>query len=205
MLRRRLLLQALPLIAPLIGLARFARAAADPAAFVKEVGDQLVAVINSPGSFSDKRAQLRAIVDRHVDVEGIARFCLGRYWHRATPEQQREYVSIFHDVLVNSITGHLGEYKGVHYTMGRVTPHDDNTVWVTTTIYRPNNPPADVQWVIANQGGDFKIEDLVVEGTSLRLTQRSDYASYLQHHNDDVGALIEAMRRLLAQQSEQKG
>jgi phospholipid transport system substrate-binding protein len=169
------------------------------------VGDQLVGIINSPGSFADKRARLRAIVDRTVDVEGIARFCLGRYWHLATPDQQREYVAIFHDVLVNSITGHLGEYKGVHYTLGRVTPHDDNTVWVTTTIYRPNNPPADVQWVIASQGGGFKIEDLVVEGTSLRITQRSDYTSYLQHHDNNVGDLIAAMRRLLAQQSEQQG
>lgn len=201
MLRRRVLLQALPLL----GIAVPVRAATDPASFVREVGDQLVAVINSPGSFADKRAQLRAIVDRNVDVEGIARFCLGRYWRLATPEQQREYVAVFHDVLVNSITGHLGEYKGVHYTLGRVTPHDDNTVWVTTTIYRPNNPPADVQWVIASQGGTFRIEDLVVEGTSLRLTQRSDYASYLQHHDNNVGELISAMRRLLARQSEQNG
>ena len=37
--------------------------------------------------------------------------------------------------------------------------------------------------------------DVVAEGTSLRLTQRSDYASYLTHNGNDVEKLIAAMRR----------
>lgn len=176
-----------------------ALAVADPRAFVRDVGNQLVNVINGPGGFNAKRAQLRQIIDRTVDVDGIARFCLGRFWRRATPQQQQDYVALFHDVLVNSIAGHLGDYKGVHYTLGRTTPHDD-MVWVATTISRPNNPDADVEWVISMAGGSPKVADLVVEGTSLRLTQRSDYTSYLQHNGDNVQSLIDAMRRMLANQ-----
>ena len=199
MLERR---RFLPLLA-LAPAALFGRraAAADPAGFVREVGDQLVAVINSPDSMASKRGQLQKIIDRNVDVDGIARFCLGRFWRTATPQQQQDYLALFHQVMVNSIAGHLGEYKGVRYTLGRVAPHDD-TVWVDTTIKRPNNPDADVQWVIANANGGQKIEDLVVEGTSLRLTQRSDYTSFLQHNGDNVQALIEAMRRTLTRASQ---
>ncbi len=191
---------------PLIGLApallwRRRAQAADPAGFVREVGDQLVGVINGPGSTVDKRGQIRQIIDRFVDVDGIGRFCLGRFWRLATPPQRQDYLALFHQVLVTSISGHLGEYKGVRYTLGRVSPHDD-TVWVGTTIFRPNNPQADVQWVIATIDGGQKIEDLVVEGTSLRLTQRSDYAGFLQHNGDNVQALIDAMRRTLAQASQ---
>lgn len=175
--------------------------AAEPRAFVHDVGDQLVNVINGPGGFAEKRAQLQRIVDRAVDVDGIARFCLGRFWRLATPQQQQDYVALFHQVLLNSIAGHLGEYKGVHYVLGRTTPHDDLT-WVSTTISRPNNPDADVEWVISMTGGGPKIEDLVVEGVSLRLTQRSDYASYLQHNGNSVQALIDAMRRILANQKQ---
>jgi phospholipid transport system substrate-binding protein len=36
---------------------------------------------------------------------------------------------------------------------------------------------------------------VVAEGTSLRLTQRSDYTSFLSQHNGDVGALIAALKR----------
>ncbi len=193
-------------IFPIIGFApallwRQRAQAADPAGFVRQVGDQLIGVINGPGAMADKRAQIRQIIDRFVDVDGIGRFCLGRFWRLATPQQRQDYLALFHQVLVTSISGHLGEYKGVRYTLGRVSPHDD-TVWVDTTIFRPNNPQADVQWVIASVDGGQKIEDLVVEGTSLRLTQRSDYAGFLQHNGDNVQALIDAMRRTLTKASE---
>ena len=56
-----------------------------------------------------------------------------------------------------------------------------------------------MQWLIADVNGQPKIEDVIAEGTSLRLTQRSDYVSYLQHNGESVQALINALRQQLAQ------
>ncbi|HEY0425914.1 MAG TPA: ABC transporter substrate-binding protein, partial [Rhodopila sp.] len=61
------------------------------AAFVKATGDKLVAVVNGRGSASAKRAQMTQVINSDVDVDGIGRFCLGRYWRQATPEQQKQY------------------------------------------------------------------------------------------------------------------
>ena len=44
----------------------------------------------------------------------------------------------------------------------------------------------------------------MAEGTSLRLTQRQDYASYLSHNNDSIDALINAMRQQAAQAGERR-
>jgi phospholipid transport system substrate-binding protein len=167
-------------------------------AFVKATGDKLVAVVNSPESDREKRAKLTAIIDSAVDVDGVARFCLGRFWRVASPQQQQRYMELFHQVLVNNITAKLGEYRGVRFTMGRAQQRDDNAV-VSTVVERPNNPPTNVDWVISNPAADPKIIDVVAEGTSLRLTQRQDYASYLSHNNNDIDALIDAMRQQIAQ------
>jgi ABC-type transporter MlaC component len=96
--------------------------------FVKGIGDKLVAVVNGPGSERDKRERLTQIIDSGVDVEGVARFCLGRFWRNATPEQQKRYMELFHQVLVNNITSKLGDYQGVRFTMGRAQQRDDNDV-----------------------------------------------------------------------------
>jgi phospholipid transport system substrate-binding protein len=168
------------------------------AAFVKSTGDRLVGVVNGPGSISAKRAAMTQIINNDVDVEGIARFCLGRYWKQATPEQQKQYLALFHEVLVTNITAKLGEYRGVTFTMGRSRPQDEEAV-VSTTVIRPNNPPTAVDWIIANLSGAPKIIDVVAEGTSLRLTQRQDYGSYLQHNNGNVDALISAMKNQVSQ------
>ena len=82
-------------------------------AFVKGIGDRLVAVVNSPDSDRDKRAKLTAIIDGAVDVDGVARFCLGRFWRNASAEQQQRFTQLFHQVLVNNITSKLGDYQGV--------------------------------------------------------------------------------------------
>jgi phospholipid transport system substrate-binding protein len=70
---------------------------------------------------------------------------------------------------------------------------------VSTVVERPNNPPTNVDWVVSNPGSDPKIIDVVAEGTSLRLTQRQDYASYLSHNNNSIDALIDAMRQQVAE------
>lgn len=187
-------------VSALLPISAWAQATDKAAGFVKSTGDKLVAVVNGPGSASSKRAQMTQIIDRNVDVDGIGRFCLGRFWRQATPEQQKEYLTLFHEVLVTNITAKLGEYQGVTFTLGRSKPQDEEAI-VSTTVVRPNNPPTAVDWVIANPSSSPKIVDVVAEGTSLRLTQRQDYASYLSHNNGKVDALIAAMKNQVSQNS----
>ncbi|HVZ10265.1 MAG TPA: ABC transporter substrate-binding protein [Rhodopila sp.] len=168
------------------------------AVFVKATGDKLVAVINGPGSDADKRAALTRIIDQAVDVDGVARFCLGRFWRKATPEQQKQYLELFRTVLVINISAKLGQYQGVAFAMGRRRMQDEDAA-VMTTVLRPNNPPADVDWIISNPATRPQIIDVVAEGTSLRLTQRQDYASFLSRNNEDINSLIAAMRQQVAQ------
>lgn len=199
MIHRRHLLT-LTAVSALLPLSVRAQATDKASAFVKSTGDRLVGVVNGPGSAASKRAAMTQILNTDVDVDGIGRFCLGRFWRQATPDQQRQYLQLFHEVLVTNITAKLGEYQGVTFTMGRSRTQDEEAV-VSTTVIRPNNPPTAVDWIIANPTTSPKIIDVVAEGTSLRLTQRQDYASYLTHNNNSVDALIAAMKNQVSQNS----
>ena len=165
--------------------------------FVNTFARELTAIVNGPQPAAQKKAALGPVIDRNVDVAKIARFCLGRFWASATPAQQAQYTTIFHRVLLNEISGHLGEYRGVTYSMGGETSQGANTL-VGTTINRPNAPAANVQWVVDSSSGSPKVIDVVAEGTSMRLTQRSDYASYLSRHGNEISALLTALQQQLA-------
>jgi phospholipid transport system substrate-binding protein len=170
--------------------------AAGAETFLRSFADQLVAIVNGPGDIATKRGALQPVVDRDVDVATIARFCLGRAWAGASPSQQQKFVAVYRQVLMRDISGHLGDYQGVTYSIGGSRAQGDNVV-VQTTINRPNVPPADVGWVIS-AGSAPKVLDVVAEGTSLRLQQRDDYASYLRRHGNNVDALISALQAQLA-------
>jgi phospholipid transport system substrate-binding protein len=201
MLTRRSLLAASAAFAAL-ALVRLPRAyaaasASQASAFVNGFATQLIQIVNGPEPAAQKKAALGPVIDENVDVPKIARFCLGRFWSSASPAQQSEYTQIFHQVLLNSISGHLGDYKGVTYTLTSDRQQGADEL-VGTIITRPNSPAANVQWVVDSSTGSPKIVDVVAEGTSLRLTQRSDYASYLERHGNDIGALLQALHRQLA-------
>lgn len=167
---------------------------ASASAFVQNLGAKLTGIINGPGSTEQKSAALTRIIDTDVDVAGVARFVLGRFWRLATPQQQSEYEALFHKVLIASITGKIGDYEGVRFTVGRTTSRPEGQV-VSSTIVGPKKPSATVDWVVNQVDGSPKIVDVVAEGTSLRLTQRADYSSFLVQHHDNVQALLDALRR----------
>ena len=195
MQKRRTLLAILTAIA-IAGGAGGARAdtAGTAASFIDKLMRDLTAVINDSNPLRERQAALEKLVDANVDVTEVARFCLGRFWRVATPPQQREYLVLFHRVLVNSVTEKLGDYKGVTYSVGHGMPRDE-IVSVPTIVNRPGTAPNKVEWVVSMANGSPKIIDVIAEGVSLRLTARSDYASYLQRNNNDVQALIDALRR----------
>ncbi len=67
---------------------------------------------------------LAGIIDAAVDVNGVARFCLGRYWRTATPAQQQQYIKLFRDMLVTNISAKLGEYQGATFSVGATQGRD---------------------------------------------------------------------------------
>ena len=201
MLTRRALLTYSAAATALLATGSWANAMAQPAGdatgFVVQLGNALVAIVNGSGSYEDKKRRLGPLIEEAVDVDGIARFCLGRFWRTASQQQQQQFSQLFHAVLLNNITGKLGQFEGVTFKPTTTTQRDGDSL-VGTTIRRPNQQPNNVQWVVSQATGRPKIIDVIAEGTSLRLTQRSDYAAYISHNNNDVDALITAMRRQVA-------
>jgi phospholipid transport system substrate-binding protein len=165
--------------------------------FVKSTADRLAAIVNSAGSPQDKRRPLKEVLDSTVDVDDIARFCLGRFWPIATPDQQKQYTALVHELLVREIAGHFGEYQGVRVTVGLARASADTEV-VITMVEGPSKPASQIDWVVSTASGGPKIVDLLSEGISLRLTQSSEFTSYLARHQYNVDDLIEALRKKIA-------
>lgn len=179
-----------------------ARAAPSPqaaASFIQQAGREMAADLNAPGSTASKEPVLVAFMNRIVDVDEVGRFCLGRFWRVATPQQQQQYLQLFRTALTNAVVVRLGDYQGggVALTVVRAEPAADG-VHVATKITKPGSEPYNVTWVVDGTDGQPRIVDVVAEGVSLRQTQRSDYASYLQQHGGNVEALIQALRAQVA-------
>ena len=152
MLTRRIAMITLGASGPLISPGRFrhafAQAGTQAVAFVKSTSDRLVTITNGAASPAEKRAQLEQVVNATVDVDDIAHFCLGRFWRLATPEQQKQYMVLFHDLLVTKIGDHLGEYRGVRVSMGLARASEDTEIVITIVERRNSRRCRWIGWLV---------------------------------------------------------
>jgi phospholipid transport system substrate-binding protein len=197
-MRRRFLLIAV--CCAIIGIAilipsRPAAAAADPAAVITDLGNQALQVLGRNVNPNVRVARFRQLFVEDFDVPRIARFVLGRYWRVATPQQQQEFVRLFTDYIAMVYANRLAEYSGenLKVTGSRAAP--DGSL-VSSEIVRPNGaPPAQVEWLLTQSGGTYKISDVIVEGVSMAVTQRSEFASVIERDGGQVQGLITALRQ----------
>jgi phospholipid transport system substrate-binding protein len=175
----------------------------DPAratAFVRDAGNDLVAAINDTRvDVTVRRERVAVVLRRAIDIEGTGRFILGRYVRQASPAELAEYGRLFDDIIVRNLSARFGEYRGVRFSLGRSQQRTEEDVLVNTIIERPNQPPFSLDWRVADVGGQPKVVDVIAEGTSLRLTTRSEYAAVIQRNGGRVAALLDAMRNQIAQ------
>lgn len=206
--RRTLLLAAAAIPAAAL-LTPPAIAAVDPqraAAFINAAGNELVAAMNTPGlDIAARRARVAAVLRRVIDIEGTGRFILGRYARQATPAELQEYQRLFDETIVRNLSARFGEYRGVRFAMGRSQQRLEDDVLVNTVIEPPNIAAFSMDWRVSEVGGQPKVVDVIAEGTSLRLTQRSEYAAVIQRNGGRVAPLLDAMRNQIAQLAAREG
>jgi phospholipid transport system substrate-binding protein len=193
-LRRSLLPAAFALFIGAIVSAPSARAAADPAALINDLGNRALDVLGKNVSPSQREARFRELFDQDFDVPTIARFVLGRYWRVATAAQQQEFVRLFAAYTALAYSNRLAEYSGetLRVTGSRLEP--DGSI-VTSEIVRTNGaPPAKVDWRLNRIDGTYKITDVIVDGISMAVTQRSEFASVIQRHGGQVQGLLTLLR-----------
>lgn len=192
---RRFILGALASAPMLVAMAGAAQALTPDAAksFINESGNKLVAIVNGSASDSAKAGQLRDLVNQIVDVDQVGDYVLGRYINVATPAQHQQFQSLFHQLLSYNITYQIKAYQGVSFTVNGATAQG-NDVLVDTTITAPGKAPADVGWVVEDKSGQPQIIDVIVAGTSLRITTRNDYAGVITDNGGQVSALLTAMQ-----------
>ena len=175
---------------------------ADPARatqFIQSTGQDLVAALNSNAPVERRRQQVAAILHRAVDVEGVGRFILGRWWRQASAAEQQEYMKLFEETLIRNLSARFGEYQGVRFSLGRAQQRTEDDVLVNTIIERPNIAPFSLDWRVGDVNGQPRVVDVIAEGTSLRLTTRSEYSAVITRNGGRVSALLDAMRNQVAQ------
>jgi phospholipid transport system substrate-binding protein len=198
MVRRSLLTAALIVVAVLLAPAIPAAGAADPTALISNLGSRALEVLGKDATQSQRVERFRQLLREDFDIPGIARFVLGRYWNIATEEQRTEFTKLFENYIAIAYATRLAEYTGEKFKVTGSRRDADGAI-VTSQIVRPQGAaPVKVDWRLTGRDGAYKISDVSVDGISMAVTQRSEFASVIQHNGGQVQGLLTMLREKTA-------
>jgi phospholipid transport system substrate-binding protein len=167
--------------------------------FIQQLGDQAIAVIADKNLNQDQRTdKFRDMLSTSFDLPTIGRFVIGRSWNAASPGQQQEYMKLFESLVIKTYSDRFALYTGEGFQVTAVRPESEKDSIVNSEITHPDgSEPTSVDWRVRNKDGKLGIIDVVVEGVSLSVTQRQEYASIIQHDGGKLDGLLALMRKQL--------
>jgi phospholipid transport system substrate-binding protein len=198
MMRRALLTSLLILIATPALAAAPSVNPTDAVGFMNQLWNQAAELLTKKTDTAIRQARFRQLFHEDFDSAGIARFVLGRYWRSASQEEQQEFVKLFEDYVVFVYTARLASFGGETFKV-RGSRSDGDGVIVATDVISPGSAsPLRIDWRLVNDSGAYKINDVIVEGVSMAVTQRAEFASVVQRSGGQLRGLIALMREKTA-------
>ncbi|MGH7828934.1 MAG: MlaC/ttg2D family ABC transporter substrate-binding protein, partial [Candidatus Binatia bacterium] len=146
---------------------------------VKVTLDNVLAVLSKARSKSDakrddRRRQLRMIIYPRFDFSEMARRSLGSQWRRLTPEEQKDFVEIFTDLLENAYVSKIESYTDEKLVYVRET-EEKEFAQVDTKILTRKGEEFSLIYKLHLVNGEWKVYDVVVENISLVNNYRSQF------------------------------
>ncbi len=164
--------------------------------FIASMGDRGINFLGDEAmSMEAKKAEFKSLLNESFDMSTIGRFALGTYWKEATPAQQKEYQKLFNAMIIRVYSQRFSEYKGQKFEVKSARTENGKDSVVTSFIVPNDGPQVQVDWRVRSKNGSYKVVDIIVEGVSMSMTQRADFASVIQRGGGDVESLLAYLRK----------
>src|SRR6056297_2763842 len=167
-------------------------------AAARRLVDQVVAdinrVISSGKSLGGMISDFERIFRSYADVNIIARSTLGADSRRASPAQLRAYTDAFRGYIARKYGKRFREFQGGEIVV-RSVRRARSWQEVISTVKLPGKQPFEVKFLVSDKSGSDKFFDMIIEGISLRLTERDEIGAMLDQRGGDINALISDLKR----------
>ena len=163
-----------------------ARATAASEEVVKRLVDRLWRLLAEQGAGALDEQGLLTVLEDGTDLTLLGRLVLGRFWRDANPRQRTLYLQLFRRYMVQTFAQRLRQYVGNDPDQGPVfevvasRPVGNMDILVQSRVLPSGSQPLRVDWRLRERPDGPVVIDLVIEGISLLVTQRSEFAAVLE-------------------------
>ncbi len=154
-----------------------AKADATPREVIEQTADAVLAVLqDSTLTGEQKRQRIEDIASTRFDFDTVAKLVLARNWRQLSPEQQTRFKEEFRKHLSLTYGRNVDQYNNERAEVTGERPEAGGDWTVKTRIVRPQGgEPIRVDYRLRKFGEQWKVIDVIIEGTSLVANFRSQF------------------------------
>lgn len=151
----------------------------EPQEQLQQTTDKVLAILSdpnlkSPEKTKERRELILRVVDERFDWEEMARRCLARHWVQRTPEEKREFIHLFKELLqqvyMDKVEGY--SWNKIQYEGETI---DGNYGTVKVKIFTPKEQPIHVEYRLLKKGPTWLVYDFSIEGVSMVNNYRTQF------------------------------
>jgi phospholipid transport system substrate-binding protein len=180
-------------------------AAGEPTEKIRETVNAVLEVLSdealkAPERTAERRARLRQAVLQRFGFEEMAQRSLGQHWRKRTPEEQREFVAMFSDLLERSYIDKIENYGGGKQNIryARETIDKDGYASVHTEIVSARDQVYDIEYRLLQRDNNWQVYDIIIEGVSLVNNYRTQFNKIILEQS--YAELVKQMKQKLEQE-----
>ena len=163
--------------------------------YIENLSQEIIAVLSDASKSKEQRVEFfGGVLARDLNIPLIARFTLGKHWRSAKPEQRKAYIAIFSDYIIQTYSSRLGGAKVEKFDITTTQPVGKKDILVRTSVRNGGSDPVRADWRLRGNKDRFQIIDLSVEGISMALMLRQEFASVLRQKGG-VDVLIQTLKQ----------
>ncbi len=168
--------------------------------FIRSAGEKTFRSLAQEMTDEQREDRFREILTETFDLPTIARFTLGRYWRVASKKQRDDYVRLFEEFIVQAYSHRFKDLSGRTFEVKQSHEINARDRLVLSEIQIENGkPPIRVNWRVRLRGKAYRVIDVVVEGVSMSVTQRAEFAAVIRRSGGKLEGLLAALRRKTGQ------
>jgi len=157
--------------------------AADPMEEIKQTTDKILSIVTNPAlkapSKTEEREKLvRQAVDERFDWEEMAHRTLAIHWPRRTPEERKEFVRLFADLVERTYMKKVEDYSGEKVLYEGETKEGDYAS-VRVKIVTKKGEDIPVEYRLKKEKENWFVYDVSIEGVSLVNNYRTQFNSII--------------------------
>ena len=144
--------------------------ASTPTEQVREKADKVLKILNDPALKNNKekrRDMVTNIVEEMIDWQEVGKRALAIHWRKRTPEERKEFTTLFRDLLKRTYSDKLDLYAGesIIYDSEKIID-GTRAVVKTRMINKKKGEEATIEYRLIKKGDQWLGYDLVIEGIS---------------------------------------